>query len=411
MKRLLWKEWHELRWYLIAFVFVPWVVLSPVFTRPSERNTPAFDGQIQMLMLILLFWGASRMREEMQTHFPVSRLQMLAVKLLPGLILAVLFPCWIMFVAVHNGLSVGDSQAWLEYLAYPVSLYMVSFAFSLFASTIASVLATLFTFLAGMYLLPSLSHCRFDMDFAYWLLALTAFLTITGMCLVVRNADARRKAAVVIISIALTLPMGLMNNNPIHENAPGVSREASYNYNSNSHIQASPDRRQFAYAVSNGYLDEVKIRDAHGTRTIAERNCAAPSAWLPDGDLLIVASDTGLDTQLLEWNHESGALSNLVRFPNNNKSYRFIMPSIRRVIPSPDGTKIALFVESEKEYSRDLWMLDRKSHKLKLLHPGLNVDWYSKSQTVSWNGDRLIFIRGNRYWSIRSDGSDLNKIL
>ena len=409
MRRLLWKEWHELRWYVIAMVFIPWVVLSPVFAGDIHRDLFAVD--VQMLMLVLLFWGASRMREDMQTHFPVSRLQMLAVKLLPGLVMAVLFPYWIRFVAVSKGLMLDNEP--LTWLAYAVSLYMVSFAFSLFASTIASVLAAWFTIFSGGPIFETLarnydySYRSSDKAIIYLWLAGTAFLTITGMCLIVRHNDARRRAAIILIFLALALPTMLIIRNGHREEVPLAPYDSSYA--DNARILASPDRRMFAYAESNSYLDEVKIRDAHGVRTILKRNGAAPTAWLSDGNLLIIATDTGLDTQFLEWNHKSGVLSYLIRFSNNKESRQFDMPSIYRAIPSPDGAKIALVTESETGYGDDLWMLDRRSRKLKLAHPGMYVDW-DGNEGFSWDGDRLVFNRGDRYWSIRSDGSDLKRI-
>lgn len=422
MKRLFWKEWHELRWYLLACAVVPLVVLG-LFEDYSQRGL--FSAEVQMLMLILLFWGASRMREYAQSNrftihsLPESRLQVLAVKFLPGLIMAVLFTCWIRSAVLVKGLGLEDEP--MDWLAYAVSLYMVSFAFSLFASTIASVLASWFVVWGGGAILQSLTHYGLRDDITHWSLAAAAFFTIMGICLIVRHADLRRRVAVVLISMMLAFPTGLIIENGArmdaiscdltnifaHPKEPDRPFDGSYADNA-VRILVSQDRNSFAYAEGRGTVDEVKIRDAHGVRTILKRNAAAPMAWLPDGNLLIVASDTALDTQLLEWNHKSGVLSYLVRFPNNNENRRFDMPSIERAIPSPDGTKIALIKENEKR-GYDLWMLDRRSRKLKLAHPGMSVDWYGNGG-FSWDGDRLVFKRGSRFWSIRSDGSDLKRI-
>ncbi|MCX6377489.1 MAG: hypothetical protein NTU88_15885, partial [Armatimonadetes bacterium] len=156
MIRLLWKEWHELKWYLIALALGPWLFTLLWSSKLGYGGSGIWSFDVQILMLVLAFWGGTRMPGEMRpTRFgvqwlPVRPWKVWLVKFAPGFIVAVLLPLWIHVVALSrvHPITYGHyyGHYWTPFryiadnLAYALSVYTCTFAVSMFASSVVAIL-------------------------------------------------------------------------------------------------------------------------------------------------------------------------------------------------------------------------------------------------------------------------------
>lgn len=466
MLRLLWKEWHEVKWYLIGLIAGPWLLtLWPSSNLGYTYGYGVEAWDVQVLMLILAFWAATRMPGEMKANrltarsLPVDPWLLGAVKFLPGLAVAILLPYWIHLVAavrVPEAWAFASSQSWHtptetfdEITWLSLSLYTVSFAVSMLASSMAAVLVAWLAVVIGA---PIAAYhlvayiCMYvhiechdflqvaDDELARGVLSGAALIAAAAVWAKVGTSGARRKWEVAAISAALALPIVMLAaclclavtmGNTWYIKPVVMSQIERYRERKllseddivwHPHL-VSKDRKLIAYVDivtrrqrekcprdrrSLHPMDYVRVRDARGTRTVMCRVHAAPMAWLPDDNLLLVAGRSNKYLDLIEWNRESGRITPLASFPKRTP--------ILTVVPRNDGAKIALFTVPLSGTGIDLWMLDRKTRKLKLLRPGLGMSTWDDVR-AGWLGDRLIFQKwSSKYWSIRSDGSDLRPV-
>ena len=432
MRRLLWKEWHEIRWYFIGLLAGPWLLtfLAPM-SYYADGNThyvlDAGSERFQLLLLVLMFWGATRLSGEnrpgrlsMRT-LPINQWMVLTVKLVPGLFVACLLPLWI-HVAVTSLIKPlymnGVTPAYFvwENLWLLVSAYLVSFALSILTSAIVAVLiGWLLVFFAVV-----------EIQYGVLSVYLQALMSLVGLILGPAiwlkgtSSGIKRRVGIGAIAILVALPVFLtglyfipwhktnqlsLMMSIIHSRPRVGPTYVDYNYASHS---ISPDGTLLAYTADEYSLDKktgfqkttttLRVWDFRHRKTLLEQKDVRPISWFPDGKLLIVVS-RGSSLILAEWDPQTQSRLTLLTSPGSR--------SIRGIIPSTDGRKIALFIEPRRIRGVDLWMLDRASDKLKLIRPGLAY-WQHDD---AWDGDRLIFQRRyNEYWSIRSDGSGLKPI-
>ena len=440
MRRLLWKEWHEIRWYLIGLVLGPWLLslrTSTYFPQGRSYVLNSTSGKVAILLLIMVFWGATRLSGENRAgwltirNLPVNQWTILAAKFLPGFIVACLMPLWIHAVVIlrfnPTFFAPGFQPAtciWENFLTM-VCAYLVSFALSTCTSTAVAVIAAIGILMFGS---QSLGNYR-NVDVGQAFFAMASLFAIPMLRIKAGIAGAGRKAAIGVISVLLTIPifLGLFYIYFI-ANWPRPNPDLSvfwatltgrYDYFYPSYPElsewnqpvASADRMllAYAYAVRPDAANKrkgrmpfgLKVWDFRHGRTLLEVNDSVPIAWLPEGSLLFLTYGMS-QADLIEWNSRTQARRQLVSYPCTPR-YCPIM----KILPSPDGRKIALFIAPRWVQGADLWMLDRASRKLELIRPGLAY-W---DDNQAWDGDRLVFRRNyNEYWSMKSDGSDFKRI-
>jgi len=431
--RLLWKEWHELRWYLIGLALGPWLFVLLLSSKLGYyRGGGIYSGDLMILMLILAFWAGTRMPGEMRaTRFgvgwlPIKRWRVWLVKFGPGFLIAALFPLWIHVVALYrvHPIQYDENETALMHvaanLAYALSLYTCTFAVSMFASSVVAIMCGYaLTFIApgflpyaGILYQTLFSGIALAVGFGVWTKS--------------RGAGAVRRAGVAVIAavpgtalgvLALAVA-GIISSGSVHafrSNLNAVvlwrlahilSRGPSYDIWNIGQALPSPDGRNLAYVhwLRDGHNyrgRDIRVRNSQVDIAVLRRSLASPVAWLPDGRLVVAAHGNEWDVDLFEWDPGTDKLER-----------RASLPRIIGVFPDPAGKKIAILASPRHSSGMDLWVLDRRSRRLKLLRPGLSVhDWW-KDDAVRWDGDRLIFYRSFRsaYWSIRADGADFRRV-
>lgn len=155
MIRLLWKEWVEIRLFLLGLLAAPvfsMLVLQDQYgfcIRDGLGNVNGSEPDSHWIVLILLaIWGASRFPEEMKRglfsvlRLPIKRGRILAAKFLPGLIAVLLVPAWcvlmICLIAPHRFGGYPET-AWLlsnalNLLGCFLVAYCLAFAVSLYSN-------------------------------------------------------------------------------------------------------------------------------------------------------------------------------------------------------------------------------------------------------------------------------------
>lgn len=443
MIRLLWKEWHELKWYLIALALGPWLLGLLPSSKLGYAGSGIWSLDVQILMLVLAFWGGTRMPGEMRpTRFgvgwlPVRPWKVWLVKFAPGFIVAVLLPLWIHVVAfarVHP-IRLGEHETALMHvagsLAYALSVYTCTFAVSMFASSVVAILCGY----VGAVILPGIlfsgpTYFGIRENAIQPLLSGIALAVGFGVWTKGRGAGIGRKSGVMVIAafsglllgVLVLALIGIVRYGSVQALRGELDKAAQYwamsrhtdrPYEMGARKLLSPDGRALAHVRSfygkrprgdksaRKYRGgEVRIRDWRGDVAILKRSWAAPAAWLPDGKLLVVIGREGHPMSISEWDPSTGGVRPLAR-----------MAGIACVTPDRAGDKIAVLTSPRRGNGLDLWMLDRHSRRLKLLRPGLSVGAWGQD-APRWDGDRLVFYRYLRfgYWSIRADGSDFKQV-
>ena len=438
MRRLLWKEWHEIRWYLIGMVLGPWLLsLRTSQYLPDSRSyvLDSTSNNVMILLLIMVFWGATRLSGENRAgrltvrNLPVNQWTVLAAKFLPGFIVACLMPLWIHAVVVlrfHPDFSTwGFPPAnciWENFWAM-VCAYLVSFALSTCTSTAVAVIAGIGILMFGS---QSLGNYR-NVDIGRAFFAMASLFAIPMLWIRAGIAGTKRKVAIGVVSVLLTIPIFLglfyiyfIANWPRPNPDPSVfwaTLTGRYDYFYPSYPEltdwsqpvASADRLLLAYASYRDVRNErkgrmaiaLKVWDFRHRKTLLKVNDSVPIAWLPDGSLIFLTYGMS-QADLIEWSSRTQSRRELLSYPCSPKHC-----PIMTILPSPDGRWIALFIAPRWVQGVDIWMLDRRSRKMKLVRPGLG---YSE-RDQAWDGDRLVFRRNyNEYWSMKPDGSDLKRI-
>lgn len=440
MKRLLWKEWHEIRWYFLGLLLGPWLLSLRTSRYFPDSRSYVFDSSsnnVMILLLIMVFWGATRLSGENRAgrltvrNLPVNQWTVLAAKFLPGFIVACLMPLWIHVVVVTRfqpdfsipGFEYTDFL-WANFWAM-MCAYLVSFALSTCTSTAVAVIAGIGILMFGSQYLGN--YRNVDIGRAFF--AMASLFATPMLWIGAGIAGTKRKVAIGVVSVLLTIPIFLglfyiyfIANWPRPHPDPSVfwaTLTGHYEYFYPSYPEltdwsqpvASADRMLLAYAyasrrdVRNHRKGRppiaLKVWDFRHGRTLLEVNDSVPIAWLADGSLIFLTYGMS-QADLIEWSSRTQSRRELLSYPCSPKRC-----PITRILPSPDGSKIALFIAPRHVQGVDIWMLDTRSRKMKLVRPGLG--YWERDQ--AWDGDRLVFRWSyDEYWSMKSDGSDLKRI-
>jgi hypothetical protein len=152
---------------------------------------------------------------------------------------------------------------------------------------------------------------------------------------------------------------------------------------------------------------QVRVRTPNSDRLVVKASYAAPMAWLPDGDLLVGMSEFGRTMKLLEWDHLTGRTRMLAEFATS--ADHADQAPILAAVPNGDGSKIAILVLPNRDAGVDLWVFNRRTDRVRLIRPALDIDAYpSSKQRIVWRSDTIVFRAGiDTYCSIHSDGSHI----
>ena len=458
MLRLLWKEWHEVKWYLIGLVLAPWVLaLIPQGTRGGKPVSALASWEGIIVALIFLFWAATRIPGELRARrhtlrvLPVSLWHVWVIKFLPGMIVGVLLPFWIQLIETWvNGGSAHAVVAVrqpLETVPLLLWLYTVGFSISTVASTAVAVILTPLIYAAMGIGIPG----GIDDQLLTMMLAPSALCVSIGMWFE-GSSGPRRRLAVGAISAALGFSLNFPVILAALQTGPGVAPAlrphvrdilVSPGYQArilvveyypasaewHKYYLPSDDRICVAYTSlgANYPRDptraDVLVQDSRGRRVILKGMYIGPMAWLPDGNLLIAAGKSYLEADLLEWDRRTNRIRKLASFHRGRtgdarRGQYFAVPLILGIYPDHTGNRIALHVEASDQEFRNLWMLERKTGRLRLIRPEFYAIPYGPL-APRWDGDRLVFfhsseaLSGVEYeacWSIRWDGSGLKRM-
>jgi hypothetical protein len=435
--RLLWKEWHELKWYLAALALGPWLATLLLSSKLGYyRGEGIYSGDLMILLLVLAFWAGTRMPGETRpTRFgvgwlPIKRWKVWLVKFGPGFLVAVLFPLWVHVVALYrvHPIRYEEHETALMHvaanLACSISIYTCTFAVSMFASSVVAIMCGYaLTFMAPGVLLV---YAGIPLDMYQTLFSGIALAVGLALWTKGRGAGAVRRAGMALVAAIPGMALGVLvlavaavinagSIQAFRANLKTVvlwrlthilSRSPSYDIWNIGQMLPSPDGRFLAYVHwlrdgRNYRRREIRVRNSQGDIAVLRRSLASPTAWLPDGRLVVAAHGNDWETALLEWDPGTGKVERLAS-----------MPRITAVIPDPLGDRIAILAAARRSSGTDLWVLDLRSRRLKLLRPGLSLGEWWQDDAVRWDGERLVFYRDFRrgYWSVRADGTDFRQV-
>lgn len=448
MRRLLWEEWHEIRWYALALIVGPWVLLSLSASADfGYRHTYLLGGwqwDVHALTLVFIIWGATRMCQEFGVNtmsarwLPTSPWCVWAARIVPGLMAALILPIWVSSTAhvrVHPFDIQGATSQTCTIMAYFVAGYTLAFAMGmLMSSAVAVVLSSLGLLVMPqvlLYRLPTL-YFMFSRSGDRGYGSALAMADVAIMALIVsvvvwkrgRNSSVQvrwRQAAVLgpisLVLLFVLTPLAVLcvvdyQNSGVLLSDPSLMLKVLLGGHDSMGVQWSPyvspsvARGAIAYTfVSSSGVDEMRVRTRHRERIAVKADFAAPLAWLPDGNLLVGAGKSGRSEKVLEWNGRTGSTTALEEFPASADMRD--EPPIADTVPSADGSKIALLVYPYRGEGLDLWVVDRAARRARLIHPGLNIRYGADYQMqLRWRGSIIVFTGSDqKLWSVSSDGS------
>lgn len=432
MRRLLWKEWHELRWYLIGFLFGPW--LAAWWGNRLNNGTPqsVSDPLFWAMTILLSFVAATRLSKDVRAEYmsvqwlPVNRWAVWLTKFIPGFIVAVLLPLWIRWVvtvvADANpalvGMRIDQGSDGIE---VSTAVYACVFAASMFLPSLAAVLVGIFAACTIAGYMSDLLAILLSANACFAAQAVVATAVSVGAWRRPAGAGARSRASSAGVAALLGLipALGLGFLIAVHES--GGLQVFARNYDLYRATQlswyttsgrpwnvsaaddiVSADGKYVAHMAElwtrPGTRNRLEITDAHGHHVEVPDPTAVPAAWLPNGRFLVCTGSMGREMILNEFDPRTNRLTPLASFPppKRGKSYA----PIEGVFPEPSGNRVALVVSPRVGIGSDIWVLDMHTKALRILLPGVSF-----SDDLVWDGDDLVVLRMGDYWRIPSDGS------
>jgi hypothetical protein len=446
MKRLLWKEWQEVKWYLAILLVGPWAfaasgVCTLGFLRITQVGSRSWTDQtwldIAVLFAVIALWGATRIENGHRTHgfgldwLPAKPWTVWAVKFLPGLMASILFPAGVLLAAhtlfhpEYGARHIPRVDAWdltRLYLAVSIAAYCVSFAAATLLSTAASLVTTAVLVFIGFYtdLALFLEHHE------SWTLGHSALSQMTLIAMTVslvvwasnrRSEPKKRWITATVTTFILCGILVLGFHRDVGRVFGGHDQEASYNPSETPRSLVDPVNTAEAYRVVTSMPKhqekyELRVRTTTADVPVARANYVAPYAWVSNGNLIFGTTEDYKTMSLREWDRYSGKVTLLTRVESQIQ-WNGLRP-IKRVIPNQDGTKAAMLILPYEGDASDLWVLDLKTHESRLICPGVSPHWDQvrpgQDNPAVWRGDNIIFYRSGEFWSIRSDGKDLHPL-
>lgn len=456
MKRLLWKEWHEVRWYLLGLIVCPWVFALHINIENDKHYIDSTDLGMWALLLILGVWAATRTSSEgleknsLTTHsLPVKPGTVWAARFLPGLLAAVSVPffvhvaCKIHFHSILKGVDwtsihgIPVPVPFIDNLMLCIAMYSVAFLVSMMASTMVAIIIGLGVVYPGCLFVEeylNVTHGFSSLNQLYALLAtmacfgsiglslrnpsdgLAVKLRTTGFSFIFGLATIFVLTSVVCIVVARS-PSGMQGElRYLKSLVKSADVEETSDLWNISRPVTDYDGRRIAY---NGVIKrgekhhdmDVRVVDEHGDRSILRRKCASPLAWVQGHYLLIAASDSGRDVQLLRWHSRTGDVQILTTFEMSTSPSK----SIPRVVPNSDGTFVAMLIMPVRGSYSDLWMFDSNTGLCRMVKPSIYSSWYDGFgyfEFARWLDGKFLYKGSDGgIWEINPDGTEFKRII
>ncbi len=439
MRRLLWKEYYELRWYVIGLVASPYLL---TFWGMKQKWLPreVYGFVFWVMAILLAFMASTRLSKEMHANhmsvqwLPINRWVIWLTKYVPGFLIALLLPVWTRWVVTvvyadpwYRGYTIDQGMASPEIMS---AVYACTFAVSLFLPSMAAVLIGILIVILSAALLPSVFSAFVPVNAFYATLAALATAVCIGAWYHPAGAGVRSRAissgAGGLLGLVPALAIGILV--AIHSLGGLVKLDTRYDkyqaWQSMRHRLhsypwasleaddvASPDGRYIAHMAQQWTSKRpgniLEIVDAHGRSVIVPDPTAIPAAWLPNGNLLVYTGMVRRRVTLQEFDRRTNRLTTLASFPPI-RAYPTSLP-IQHVFPDPSGARAVMLVSPRVGEGTDLWLLDLRTKAFKLLQPGWSLSGRLPGD-FAWDGDSLVVWRKGNYWRIPLDGSAPKRI-
>jgi hypothetical protein len=434
MRRLLWKEWYDLRWYLIGFLAGPWLVTRlGMLQKLLPREV--YDLVFWVMAILLAFVAATRVSKDVRAEhmsvqwLPINRWVVWLTKYVPGLLVAVVLPMWMRWVVTvtyadpwAKGYTIDQGLGGPEVMS---AIYACTFAASMFLPSMAAVLVGLLVeVVVGGYISYSLvGYAPANAFFAA--LAAVATTVSVGAWRRPAGATVRSRASSAGVGALLGLIPALCLGVLVAAHELGGLQAFIRNCDSYRAWQrsrqatfgrpwvcdgaddiVSADGRYVAHLTelwSNpGTRNRLVIVDAYGNQIEVPDPTAIPAAWMPNGRLLVYTGSMGREMVLNEFDPRAHRLTRLASFPPLRRD-RTCAP-IDGVFPDPSGHRLALALQPSVGSGQDIWALDLRTRSLRMLRPGVMLSGRFP-QDFSWDDDALVVWRMGDYWRFPLDGS------
>lgn len=430
MKRLLWKEWNEVKWYLLLLAAGPFVV-AMVTLITDGFDGHLFNGSISELagfiftifILIIYIWAASRIENGFRSNgfgldwLPVDSWKVWAVKFLPGFIVAALFPLWmrLSISEITGAYFASDftTGVTVDYMQYMLVAYTVSFTLAmLFPFALSVVVAVAVTF-ASLILLPSpwdrTPSPIWENTIFVQIIVVAIAVSIALWFKYLRTDARKKKIAAVIVAVAVYALVGMTSYLKVYYSLmQGIAKRPTHEVLKFDASDPLINTKQASIAYAPKKKKGLNIYINGRTTTLVQADYALPLAWLPDGNLVFATIDSSrLKVNISEWNRKSEKMALLAALPAPQRTGTFSV--MGKAIFNADGSRGAVFITPpDGGGSLDLWMLDLTHGGARLVYPGTCRGW--QGTNGAWNGDRLIFMRNGAYWSIKYNSKGLKSV-
>ena len=405
IRRLLWREGRENALFLLAGVLLP-VFILVLRTDLLDWNRQRILTMMVLMLLSLLvsLWAISRGNAVRRRssfdfrHLPLApRLDAAVSFLLPAAI-ATLIGAGIGFWGslVICCLHVDGGFIWLGVtcmVANFTSCYLLSATTTLLP---AVLLAAVWIVPTGMIyaFIPYSYLCSFSPLFRpplYLIIAQLVYFipsialgALGGMCVftALTQRTPSLSARVLAVLLLCALPLGLFVK---EQCAPRKTVEEQMV----TMLQDAALRLSLRYHAQSTTLEFIDHRaDYHTTRDFAGR--VVPCARDSRGDVLLLQQfPREVNVRLLCWTPRTGLLREEAGIPAGRgalQGYRYQLASCGSL--SPDNRYLLLSLKSQLGFISDLWLLDRRQGRARLLQPDSG---YGIAANVRWCGKQAFY--------------------
>jgi hypothetical protein len=428
MFRLLWKELHEAKWYLLSLLAVPWIVSLWCIAQKGIRPSEIYALCFWVCTLPIAFLASTRVQKDMQPNqlsadwLPVNRWVDFLVKFAPGIIVVVLVPTWLRFVVT---VCAGDPGV-LDHLMTAVasSIYTFTFAVSMFLPSLpAALVGVAVDMVACGWSIKALPS-YVPREIVTGALAAIAVTACIGVWARTERSSIKTRASGAVTGIAVGLVPVVVIGFLVSMHAAGglqefrtlrteyLAQRKSEKHHRNSRRYPSPftqvsmDGRSIAFVTnvpgSRDGSTRLVIADIGGGRTIVPGSTASPAAWLRNGDLLVFTGTSASGIQLSRFDRHAKRLVWLASFPPCRGDQSLMRPIIS-VAPDSSSNNVALVVMPPNFGLPDLWVVDARTRSLKLVRRSFSTE--QSGDYLAWNDGSIVIVRGSDYCRMPLDGS------
>jgi len=426
VRQLLWKEWNEVKGYLLLLAVGPWV-----FALAAKRglyysglsrgfSAPELAGGLAVPVILVVFlWAATRVESKPNNRnlclegVPAGALDTLCAKFLPGLAVALLIPFWL-HIAACVAMGSPFQPAWevLPFLKVSACAYCFTFALSL------RVPATIATITAIPVSMVVFSYASFQANTVLEFLALPyVWLTTFSLILLLiswftgESSPWRGRVALSCCTILAVMGMALWSVHGLpHRTHIALEEEATW-LDWYAPVIVDKSQRAVAYVavptVGNdeprGHQEQLQNKPPEHPKAklkvwisgkesvVAQAGYVSPYAWLPNGRLVFGATDNPSTLYINDWDPQTGETRKLALF-RSTTAYGMSSP-VGGFFLNQDGSRAAVFADSYVHEGADLWILDLRHGGARVIcaDRALSSKWMSGYQG-EWRRDTLVFI-------------------